>query len=158
MAPCASETSGMPAVSSSIFVTFLTDFTGFFAVLLITFLAPLVAKFALKFGAPEFFAVYLLTFCAFVGMGREPAAKVIAAMMLGGDRVIAAVLVLGEDDALTLVDVLPRAAEADIARAADLLLAAKRPGLFVGWGAVDALPQLVELAAKGPLDERHQFF
>jgi acetolactate synthase-1/2/3 large subunit len=37
-------------------------------------------------------------------------------------------------------------AEADIARAADLLLAAKRPGLFVGWGAVDALPQLVELA------------
>ena len=26
----------------------------------------------------------------------------------------------------------------DIARAADLLLAAKRPGLFVGWGAVDA--------------------
>ena len=37
-------------------------------------------------------------------------------------------------------------AEADIERAADLLLAAKQPGLFVGWGAVDALPQLVEIA------------
>lgn len=36
--------------------------------------------------------------------------------------------------------------EADLARAADLLLAAKRPGLFVGWGAVDAWPQLVEIA------------
>lgn len=40
----------------------------------------------------------------------------------------------------------PLPAQADIARAADVLLAAKRPGLFVGWGAVDALPQLVELA------------
>lgn len=37
-------------------------------------------------------------------------------------------------------------AQADLARAADLLLAAKRPGLFVGWGAVDAWPQLVEIA------------
>ena len=39
---------------------------------MITFLAPLVAKFALKFGPPEFFAVYLLTFCSFIGMGKEP--------------------------------------------------------------------------------------
>ena len=62
-------------------------FTGSFvgalvAVLLITFLAPLVAKFALKFGPPEFFAVYLLTFCSFVGTGKEPF-KTIIAMMLG---------------------------------------------------------------------------
>lgn len=40
----------------------------------------------------------------------------------------------------------PLPPEADLARAADLLLAAKRPGLFVGWGAVDAWPQLVEIA------------
>ena len=47
---------------------FTGSFIGaFVAVLLITFLAPLVAKFALKFGPPEFFAVYLLTFCSFVG-------------------------------------------------------------------------------------------
>ena len=50
---------------------------------LITFLAPLLAKFALKFGPAEFFAVQLLTFCSFVGMSKEPPAKTIAAMMLG---------------------------------------------------------------------------
>ena len=31
----------------------------------------------------EFFAVQLLTFCSFVGMGRESPFKVLAAMMLG---------------------------------------------------------------------------
>src|SRR6185436_11681232 len=40
------------------------------AVIVITFLSPVVAGFALEFGAPEFFAVYLLTFCAFVGMSK----------------------------------------------------------------------------------------
>jgi hypothetical protein len=44
----------------------------------ITFLSPVVAKFALEFGPPEFFAVYLLTFCAFVGMSKEPPFKTIA--------------------------------------------------------------------------------
>src|ERR1700761_9064953 len=55
---------------------FTSSFVGaLFAIILITFLAPLVARFALKFGPPEFFAVQLLTFCSFVGMGREPPAK-----------------------------------------------------------------------------------
>ncbi|MFL6768985.1 MAG: tripartite tricarboxylate transporter permease, partial [Sphingomicrobium sp.] len=50
---------------------FTSSFVGaFVAVVMITFLAPLVARFALKFGPPEFFAVYLLTFCSFVGMGK----------------------------------------------------------------------------------------
>ncbi|HSV71845.1 MAG TPA: tripartite tricarboxylate transporter permease [Methylibium sp.] len=63
---------------------FTSSFVGaLFAVILITFLAPWLAKFALKFGPAEFFSVYLLTFCSFVGMSKEPAAKVIAAMMLG---------------------------------------------------------------------------
>jgi putative tricarboxylic transport membrane protein len=63
---------------------FTSSFVGaMFAVLLITFLAPVVAGFALKFGPAEFFAVQLLTFCSFVGMSKEPAAKTIAAMMLG---------------------------------------------------------------------------
>ena len=53
------------------------------AVILITFLSPLVARFALEFGPPEFFAVYLLTFCAFVGMSGGQAFKTIASMMLG---------------------------------------------------------------------------
>jgi len=63
---------------------FTSSFVGaLFAVLLITFLAPLLARFALKFGPPEYFAVQLLTFCSFVGMSKEPPAKTIAAMMLG---------------------------------------------------------------------------
>ena len=63
---------------------FTSSFVGaFFAVVMITFLAPLIAKFALRFGPPEFFAVQLLTFCSFVGMGREPPIKTIASMMLG---------------------------------------------------------------------------
>ena len=63
---------------------FTSSFIGaFFAVLMITFLAPLVAKFALKFGPPEFFAVYLLTFCSFVGMGKGSPMKILASMMLG---------------------------------------------------------------------------
>lgn len=63
---------------------FTSSFIGaFFAVVMITFLAPLVAKFALKFGSPEFFAVYLLTFCSFVGMGKGSPFKILAAMALG---------------------------------------------------------------------------
>jgi putative tricarboxylic transport membrane protein len=63
---------------------FTSSFVGaLFAVLLITFLAPLLARFALRFGPAEFFAVQLLTFCSFVGMSKEPPAKVISAMMLG---------------------------------------------------------------------------
>ena len=63
---------------------FTSSFVGaLFAVLLITFMAPLLAKFALKFGPAEFFAVQLLTFCSFVGMSKEPPAKTIASMMLG---------------------------------------------------------------------------
>jgi putative tricarboxylic transport membrane protein len=63
---------------------FTSSFVGaFFAVVMITFLAPLVAKFALKFGPPEFFSVYLLTFCSFVGMGKGNPFKILAAMTLG---------------------------------------------------------------------------
>jgi len=63
---------------------FTSSFVGaFFAVVMITFLAPLVAKFALKFGPPEFFSVYLLTFCSFIGMGKGSAWKTLASMMVG---------------------------------------------------------------------------
>jgi putative tricarboxylic transport membrane protein len=63
---------------------FTSSFVGaLVAVIMITFLAPLVARFALQFGPPEFFSVYFLTFCSFVGMGKEPPFKIMAAMMLG---------------------------------------------------------------------------
>src|SRR6266478_1913056 len=52
---------------------FTSSFVGaLFAVILITLLAPLVAKFALQFGPPEKFGVYFLAFCSFVGMSKRP--------------------------------------------------------------------------------------
>jgi putative tricarboxylic transport membrane protein len=63
---------------------FTSSFIGaFVAVVMITFLAPMVARFALRFGPPEFFAVYLLTFCSFVGMGKGSPFKILASMALG---------------------------------------------------------------------------
>jgi putative tricarboxylic transport membrane protein len=63
---------------------FTSSFVGaLFAVIVFTFLAPVVAKFALKFGPPEFFSVYFLTFCSFVGLGKGAPFKIVAAMMIG---------------------------------------------------------------------------
>jgi putative tricarboxylic transport membrane protein len=63
---------------------FTSSFIGaLVAVVMITFLSPLIARFALQFGTPEFFSVYLLTFCAFVGMSKGKAMKTVAAMMIG---------------------------------------------------------------------------
>ncbi|MBE0614783.1 MAG: tripartite tricarboxylate transporter permease [Burkholderiales bacterium] len=52
-------------------------------VIVITFLSPIVAQFALEFGPPEFFSVYLLTFCAFIGMSKQAPFKTLVSMMLG---------------------------------------------------------------------------
>src|SRR5215213_9419936 len=63
---------------------FTSSFVGaFVAVIMITLIAPLVARFALQFGPAEFFSVYFLAFCSFVGMSKEPPFKTIAAMMIG---------------------------------------------------------------------------
>ena len=69
---------------SALTAAFTSSFVGaLVAVIVITFLSPIVANFALEFGPPEFFAVYLLTFCAFVGTSKEPPFKTLASMMLG---------------------------------------------------------------------------
>ncbi|NJM35499.1 MAG: tripartite tricarboxylate transporter permease, partial [Rhodomicrobium sp.] len=63
---------------------FTSSFVGaLFAVILITFLAPIVASFALRFGPAEFFAVQFLTFCSFIGMGGSAPFKVVTSMMIG---------------------------------------------------------------------------
>jgi len=73
---------------------FTSSFIGaIIAVIILTFLAPLVAGFALRFGPAELFAVQLLTFCSFVGMGKEPPFKTIASMMCGF-----ALASVGQDD------------------------------------------------------------
>ncbi|MDP2411408.1 MAG: tripartite tricarboxylate transporter permease [Pseudolabrys sp.] len=63
---------------------FTSSFIGaLFAVIIITLVAPQVARFALAFGPAEKFAVYFLAFCSFVGLSKEPPFKTIAAMMIG---------------------------------------------------------------------------
>jgi len=78
--PMAQQGRAGEALTSAFTGSFIGALSG---VVLITFLAPLVARFALKFGPPEFFAVYFLTFCSFVGMGKGARLKIVAAMALG---------------------------------------------------------------------------
>ncbi|OGA91282.1 MAG: tricarboxylate transporter [Betaproteobacteria bacterium RIFCSPLOWO2_12_FULL_66_14] len=78
--PMAQQGRAGEALTASFTASF---FGALVAVILITFLSPIIAEFALAFGPPEFFAVYLLTFCAFIGMSKEPPFKTLAAMMLG---------------------------------------------------------------------------
>lgn len=63
--------------------SFMAHFVGaIFGTVLLTFFAPVVAEFALRFGPPETFAVMLLTFSAFVGlMGRSPIKTLISAAL-----------------------------------------------------------------------------
>jgi putative tricarboxylic transport membrane protein len=52
-------------------------------VVLITLLASWVAKVALAFGPPEYFAVYFLAFASFVGMGGSPPVKTLVSLAIG---------------------------------------------------------------------------
>ncbi|HZO46520.1 MAG TPA: tripartite tricarboxylate transporter permease [Xanthobacteraceae bacterium] len=63
---------------------FTSSFVGaLFAIIVITLVAPLVARFALQFGAAEKFGVYFLAFCSFVGLSKEPPFKTVVSMMVG---------------------------------------------------------------------------
>jgi putative tricarboxylic transport membrane protein len=78
--PLAQQGRAAEALTLAFTGSFIGALTG---VLLITFLAPMLARFSLRFGPPEFFAVYLLTFCSFVGMNQGAALKTLLSMMLG---------------------------------------------------------------------------
>jgi putative tricarboxylic transport membrane protein len=63
---------------------FTSSFVGaFFSIVLITLFAPLLAEVALRFGPPEFFAIQLLTFSSFVGLGGDSALKSLASILIG---------------------------------------------------------------------------
>jgi putative tricarboxylic transport membrane protein len=63
---------------------FSSSFVGaLFSIVLITFFAPLLAEVALKFGPPEFFAIQLLTFSSFVGLGGGNPLKSLATILIG---------------------------------------------------------------------------
>lgn len=64
--------------------SFTASFIGaLFAILLITFVAPIIADYALRFGPPEFFAIMLVTFTTFMSISKEKPMKVVSAMMIG---------------------------------------------------------------------------
>lgn len=64
--------------------SFTASFIGaLFAILLITFVAPIIAEYALRFGPPEFFAIMLVTFTTFMSISKEKPMKVVSAMMIG---------------------------------------------------------------------------
>ena len=58
-------------------------FGALLGVVVITLLAGWAAKFALRFGAPEYFAVYFLAFAAFIGMGSGAALKTVTSLTAG---------------------------------------------------------------------------
>jgi putative tricarboxylic transport membrane protein len=78
--PMAREGRGGQALTAA----FTSSFVGaFFSIVLITFFAPLLAEIALKFGPPEFFAIQLLTFSSFIGLGGGNPLKSLVAIVLG---------------------------------------------------------------------------
>src|SRR5258706_12324630 len=69
---------------SALTAAFTSSFFGaLVAVIMITFLSPVVAGFALRFRPPEFFSGYLLTFCAFVGISGGNPAKTLPSLVIG---------------------------------------------------------------------------
>jgi putative tricarboxylic transport membrane protein len=63
---------------------FSSSFVGaLFSVILITLFAPILAEIALKFGPPEFFAIQLLTFSSFIGLGGGDPIKSLVSILLG---------------------------------------------------------------------------
>ncbi|ALN72442.1 tripartite tricarboxylate transporter permease [Aureimonas sp. AU20] len=52
-------------------------------VLVITVLAGWIASFALRFSSPEFFAIYLLAFCSFIGLGGADPMKTAVSLLAG---------------------------------------------------------------------------
>lgn len=78
--PLAKQGQGGQALTAA----FTSSFVGaFFSIVLITFFAPLLAEVALRFGPPEFFAIQLLTFSSFVGLGGGNPLKSLASILVG---------------------------------------------------------------------------
>jgi putative tricarboxylic transport membrane protein len=78
--PLARQGEGGQALTAA----FTSSFIGaFFSILLITFFAPLLAEIALRFGPPEFFAIQLLTFSSFIGLGGGNPLKSLVAILIG---------------------------------------------------------------------------
>jgi len=78
--PMAKQGRGGEALTAAFTSSF---FGAAFAIILVTFFAPLIAEFSLKFGPPEFLGIQLLTFSAFVGLGGGSVPKTLASIFIG---------------------------------------------------------------------------
>jgi putative tricarboxylic transport membrane protein len=78
--PLAKQGKGGQALTAA----FTSSFIGAaFAIVLVSFFAQPLAELALKFGPPEFFAIQLLTFSSFIGLGGGNPVKSFVAIVLG---------------------------------------------------------------------------
>ncbi len=78
--PLAKQGRGGAALTAS----FTSSFVGAaFAIVLVTFFALPLAELALKFGPPEFFAIQLLTFSSFIGLGGGNPVKSFVSIVIG---------------------------------------------------------------------------
>src|SRR5512134_2193678 len=78
--PLARQGEGGQALTAA----FTSSFVGaLFSIVLITLFAPMLAEIALRFGPPEFFAIQLLTFSSFVGLGGGNPLKSLVTILLG---------------------------------------------------------------------------
>ncbi|MBB3952781.1 tripartite tricarboxylate transporter permease [Aureimonas jatrophae] len=68
------------ALSTAFFSAGLGALVG---ILVITLLAGQIAEFALRFSSPEFFAIYLLAFCSFIGLGGADPMKTAVSLLTG---------------------------------------------------------------------------
>jgi len=65
-------------------LAFLAHFVGaVLGVVMLTFFAPIISEFALRFGPAEIFSVMMLTFSAFVGLGGKDTMKTCTAIFVG---------------------------------------------------------------------------
>ncbi len=65
-------------------LAFVSHFFGaVLGVIMLSFFAPIISEFALRFGPAEIFGVMMLTFSAFVGLGGKDAVKTCVSIFLG---------------------------------------------------------------------------
>ncbi len=78
--PLARQGKGGQALTAA----FTSSFVGAaFAIVLVSFFAQPLANLALRFGPPEFFAIQLLTFSSFIGLGGGNPVKTVASIVIG---------------------------------------------------------------------------
>ena len=78
--PLAKQGRGGEALTAA----FTSSFVGAaFAIVLVSFFAQPLAELALKFGPPEFFAIQLLTFSSFIGLGGGNPVKSFVSIVIG---------------------------------------------------------------------------